>query len=173
MKILRYVDPSVSICMETWQVSKATSGNLILDNYTKTVEPFQYWFGSISFSGHLTWKSTCIAARTSVRFRPTYLENTTKLLQRAKMWILCSRRFTCPSNTSLNGVQYELHVRCKAYARTFYQSAVVLKLMLRPKLFLDFQVHQINSLNTSTGWLNLIFWQPDQLLISIGNEVSS
>ena len=35
-----------------------------------------------------------------VRKRPTLLENTTKIIQRAKIWILCSILFTCPSNTS-------------------------------------------------------------------------
>jgi hypothetical protein len=46
MKIFRYVHPPVCICMETCKVPKASSGNLILDNYTKTIEQF-HWIGSI------------------------------------------------------------------------------------------------------------------------------
>jgi len=82
--IFRYVHPSVSICMETRQVPKASSGHLIMDNYTETVQPFQYWFGSISFRGHVTWRSNCVPGCTSVRIRPTLLENITKLIHRQK-----------------------------------------------------------------------------------------
>jgi len=71
-----------------------------MNNYTKTVQPFQYWFGSISFRGHLPWRSTCVPGCTSIRIQPTLLENTTKLIHRAKMLILYSRLFTCHSNTS-------------------------------------------------------------------------